>query len=110
MRAIKWTLFNGAICACAWFGYVEGNEYCANVFSFVSVVMFVFGVLYILASEKTKDKVRAKGRSVPAAISGLSDLFIVVICAAFGHWFYAAAWLVSMIGEVVVYGENSKCN
>ena len=108
MRAIKWTLFNGAICACAWVGYVEGNEYCVNAFSFFSVVSFVFGVLSLLASEKTKDKVRERGRSVPAAVSGLSDLFLVVICAAFGHWFYAAAWLVSMTGDVAIYGEKSK--
>ena len=95
MRAIKWTLLNGAICACAWFGYVEGNEYCANVFSF-------------FISSKSKDDLKKKGRSVPSFISGMSDLFLMAICAAYGHWLFASAWLVSMLSEALIYGEKTK--
>ena len=106
MRAIKWTLFNGAICACAWFGYVEGNKYYSNIFAFFSCFALFFGVLSFFVSSKSKDELKKKGRSVTSFISGMSDLFLIVICAAYGHWLFASAWAVSMLSEALVYGEE----
>lgn len=108
MRAIQWTLFNGAICACAWFGYVEGNEYCSNIFAFASGSALFFGVLSFFVSSKSKDDIKKKGRSVPAFVSVMSGLFLIAICAAYGHWFFATAWAISMLSEMLIYGEKSK--
>ena len=108
MKLLKWVVLNSAVCASAWFGYVGGNHYFSNVFAFFSWLAFIFGVLSFFASKEIKKEIRKQGRSVPAVISETSDLFLVVFCAAFGHWFYATAWTVSMLSNAVIYGDDKK--
>ena len=106
MRAIKWTLFNGAICACAWFGYVEQNGYCENVFAFVSSFVFIVRALSLFFHDRLKEKINGIQLPVPSFVSTMTRLFLVAICAAYGHLFFASAWVVSMISEALVYGEE----
>lgn len=105
MKTIRWLAVNGAIIACAWFGYIENATLCKNMFTFATWLAFVISLLTIVFHKSVSVKVNK--RSVPKIISNFSDTLLIVLCAVHGDFFFASAWTLSMIAEQIIYGDGN---
>ena len=100
-RFLTWSFFNGGILACAWLGLIHGEEWALNVLRFASGSVVVAGL--VCFTDHARNAALKRGRSVPALMSGLMDLALIVMCAATGHFWMATAWLWSAIAEAALY-------
>ena len=107
VRALKWVAINGSICFCAWNGYVNSVKMCENIFSFASVVIMVIGILIFMVKKETVRGLVKNGPALPLPILAMSDLFLIVICAAYGHYLFASAWLISMLADQRAFGKET---
>lgn len=91
MKALLWTLVNGAMIAALWFGLVEGIDGALNV-GLVMVWFAIVTSLFMLSSEVTGKLIREHGgRSVPDWLNWVSDIAVILILAWHG-WLWTAGF------------------
>ena len=106
MMAIFWITVNFGLVAAAVLGLYQNNDSAMNVLVFVTWMEFVCAILLCMQKD-AQEKMKKKGRSVPAWISVSCDVFTVVAFASTGHFGYATMKFLSASIECAVYSRET---
>ena len=102
-RILTWIIQNGALAYLIHLG-LNGSEGATRVVCFA--VGFFAVVSLVGFDEKTRQKLKASGRSVPAWISHGAGAVIVGVLVWHGWWFSAAALTFCELMEAHIYNQD----
>ena len=100
-KIARWSLLNGIWYAMGMLGAVAGLGWAWNVFVFITVVLvlaygLVLGCMFIAASVYKPIKLKYD-LAFPIWVDAVTDSIMMLVVAAFGHWFVAFLVLVQLL-------------
>jgi uncharacterized membrane protein YhaH (DUF805 family) len=104
-RVITWIIINSAYSLILYLALFKGIEGAGNVASFIA---WISGIITFLAaiSSGVREMARARGRSVPAALSITIGVTWIVSLLWFGWWWTATALVINELFEAAIYNED----
>jgi cation transport ATPase len=101
-RITLWAVLNIAMLLMAFYGLFQGVTWALNVllFGVWTVAVLTTGTSFV---KETKQSMREQGPSVPRWLSIGSDVTLIFMLAASGHFVSAGAWVWQAICESIIY-------
>lgn len=96
MKYVKYFALNGVFAYAVYAGVLNGQEGWANIVKFLTIVMFVIGILAVIGKEQAAQelaKKKQKLRTIPVNIDIIYDFAITFVFAYVGWFGYAAMYL-----------------
>ena len=105
-QIVRWWVPNLIFAGIAYQGLITKNEFCQNLLVFLTNIIGVISLLFLLGVRLSKTTERPLLKiSVPLALEYSYNMLCAIVFAAEGWWWCATIWLVH---GAIIYATTSK--